>query len=500
MTQVTSSDEPRPAVGARHGWSVRTRVLVLMLVTMAGGLLVAGALTYSVQFAQLEERVDAELLQERDELGQLAEQGPGGDGTPYRDLNELFFDFLQSSVAGQYEAMMALIDGSTVWESGGEVPFVINQPAVQQVVADEAQRGQSVIRDVRTAQGQDIRLMVTSVLLEGPSEGVLAVGIDIGAQRDALYDSMRTYLLVSLLTLALAALAVWFVSGRLLRPLTDLREATSFIDTDDLTRRVSVENADTDIAQLAVTFNQMLDRLETGFTDQRQFLDDAAHELRTPLTVLRGNLELMDAGDAEDVGQTKDLLIDELDRMQRLVDDLLLLAKAQRSDFVRPAPVDVGDLLDEAMDRVRLLGRRRWFRGDKATGVVQADRQRLLQAVMQLAANAVKFTEPDDKITLATSWRVPDGSVQRTAPHLHSRCLVVTVQDTGQGIAADQVERIFERFGRAENATHVEGSGLGLTIVTAIADAHGGAVTVESIEGLGSTFRLWVPDTAAPTV
>ncbi len=496
MTQVTPQEDTGTDQAVWRGWPVRTRVLVLMLALMAGGLAVAGAVTYSLQFAQLEERIDAELLQERDELDRLGKAGPLGDGAGYAELGELFFDFLQDSVAGRYESMMAIVDARAIWESGGERPFDITQPAIQQVALEAAVPGQSVFREVSIEQ-TDLRVMVTSVLLPD-AEGLLVVAIDIGIQRAALYDSMRTYTLVSLGTLALAALAVWFVSGQLLRPLTELREATSSIDTDDLTRRVSVKNADTDVAQLAVTFNQMLDRLQTGFTDQRQFLDDAAHELRTPLTILRGNLELIDASDPEDVAQTKELLLDEMDRMQRLVDDLLLLAKAQRPDFVRSAPVDVADLLDEVMDRVQLLGDRAWFRGEQATGSIAADRQRLLQAVVQLSANAVKFTEGDDKITLSSSWRWPDETVRQVAPHVTSRCLVIAVQDTGQGIAAEELGRIFHRFGRADNAVQVEGSGLGLAIVQAIAEGHGGAVTVESVEGLGSTFCIWVPDTGRP--
>src|SRR5690606_40081055 len=110
--------------------------------------------------------------------------------------------------------------------------------------------------------------------------------------------------------------------------------ATATIDTEDLTSRVEIRSADNDVAQLAHNFNQMLDRLEQGVANQRQFLDDAAHELRTPLTIIRGNLELMEVGDAEDVDQTRTLVLDELDRMKRLVSDLLMLARSQRPGFL----------------------------------------------------------------------------------------------------------------------------------------------------------------------
>lgn len=474
-------------------------MLVVMLSLMTAGLAVAGGATYSLSLAQLDERVDAELRQEVEELTELARAGPDGDGgQPYTDLDALFFDFLQNSVSGAFESSMGIIDGEVVYVSGGQRTFAIGAPEVLEVVERETRPGLSVMRDV-SVDGHDLRLVITSVVLpDEPANGTLVVGIDVGSQRDELVDSMTTYALVALATLLLAAVAVYVVSGRLLRPLTELRGATSAIDADDLTRRVSVQGADNDVAQLAVTFNQMLDRLESGFTDQRRFLDDAAHELRTPLTILRGNLELIDAADPEDVSQTKDLVLDELDRMQRLVDDLLLLAKAKRPDFVTQAPVDAVELLEELMGRVRLLGDRTWSRGAQASGQVSVDRQRLLQAVVQLCANSVKFTRPTDTITVSTRWAMPDSTVAAVEPTLRTECFVVSVQDTGAGIPPDQLPRIFERFARADHTAQIEGSGLGLAIVDAIARGHGGVVTVQSVEDLGSTFRIWLPVTRAP--
>ncbi len=477
-----------------RGWAVRTRVLLVIISLMTAGLVITGGVTYSVLFQQLDERVEAELLQERDELRMLAEDGPPGEGSAeYEDLEALFLAFLQSSVSGTYESILGIIDGSAVVISGGNRPFELDDPTVMEFVRDEMVPGRSVLRDL-TVDGTDLRLLITSVQLKNESrQGLMVVGIDIGSQREGLFASIRTYALVSLATLLLAAGAGFVVATRLLRPLAELRETTSAIDTDDLTRRVSVKGADDDVAHLSVTFNQMLDRLEFGFADQRRFLDDAAHELRTPLTILRGNLELIDAGDPLDVEETKDLLLQEIDRMNRLVDDLLLLAKAQRPDFVRPEPTDASDFLDEAMKRLRLLGDRAWRTGDRATGEVRFDRQRLVQALLQLGANAVKFTEPTDTVTVSTRWAMPDSTVAEIDPDLQTECFVVSVQDTGVGIAPEQVPRIFERFGRGENSRQLDGSGLGLAIVEAIAQAHGGVTTVQSIEDLGSTFRIWLP-------
>jgi signal transduction histidine kinase len=271
-----------------------------------------------------------------------------------------------------------------------------------------------------------------------------------------------------------------------------------------LTRRVEVPGADSDVAELAVRFNGMLDRLDEGVRQQRRFLDDAAHELRTPLTILRGNAELLAPDNPEEVRATRQLMLDEVDRMQRLVDDLLMLARTQRPDFLRAEPTDVTELALESMDRLTLLGDRTWRLRADAEGELPLDRQRVIQAVVQLAANAVKFSEDGSAVELVTRW-VPqtdpvatsarDGDVRAA-----DRYLAVSVNDHGRGIPQEQRDRIFDRFGRAENATGVEGFGLGLAIVDAIARAHGGAVTVESVEGVGSSFTLWFPDASTGVV
>ncbi|WP_153395219.1 sensor histidine kinase [Ornithinicoccus halotolerans] len=486
---------PRPG----RGWSVRSRVLALVLAFIVLGLAVAGAVTFTVQFAAVEDRIEADLRQEIEELEQLALSGPDGDGEPYQDLDELFVAYLQTSVPNEHESMVTLVDDEVDYVPGGARPFQLERPEVLQVV--RAVRVEAATTYARMAlDGHDLRLTVASVSLAGDDRsGTLVVGVDAAPVRDQVEGSIRTYLLVAAVTLVVTATVAHVVTGRLLRPLTDLGQATAAIDPDDLTHRVPVSETDTDVARLAAAFNRMLDRLEAGFVEQRQFLDDAAHELRTPLTIIRGNLELLEAGDPEDVAQTRALVLEEMDRMQRLVDDLLLLAKSQRPDFVRPAELDVATLTDELLDRVRLLGDREWRVAARADGAgaagptVRADRQRLQQAVVQLAANAVKFSDPGTPVTLATAWSPPDAQVRAQLAEPASRYLVVSVEDQGVGLEPDQVDRVFERFSRLEQARPVEGSGLGLSIVLAIARAHGGTVTVDSVPGVGSTFRLWLP-------
>jgi signal transduction histidine kinase len=194
---------------------------------------------------------------------------------------------------------------------------------------------------------------------------------------------------------------------------------------------------------------------------------------------VRGHLELMDPADTEDVSETRALTLDELDRMQRLVDDLVLLAKAQRPDFVRPVRVELDRLTDEVLDKARPLGQREWRVDGRATCAVELDVQRITQAWLQLITNAVQFTEPGQTVAVGSAM---DGA-----------CVQLWVRDTGPGIPAADTDRIFERFARVETGRGEDGSGLGLAIVRAIAEAHGGTVRVESTPGDGATFVIELP-------
>lgn len=443
---------------------------MVMLAFMTVGLVLAGTVSHSFQFSALNERTNRDLQQEVSELRQLADTGE------QRRVDDLLAAFLAANVPSQYEAMMAMV-GDQVTLVSAEAPVELNRLEVVDFVRARRVDGRTVIHDLHL-DGATYRVAIVSVRLPSdPTPGTLVVGIDLSTQRRAILDSLAVYGLVSLVTIALTGLAGSVVAGRLLRPLQRLRQASREISTDDLTRRVPVSSADTDVSALAHTFNTMLDRLEEGFAGQRQFLDDAAHELRTPLTILRGNIELMRSDDPDDVEQTRDLVLDELDRLHRLVDDLLLLARSQRPDFVVLAPIDLAVFTDETMDRIRLLGERRWVVDARAEGTVLGDRHRLVQAMVQLAANAVKFSQPGDTVAL---------SVRSGPDEVH-----LGIRDTGIGIDDANRHRIFERFARADS--RAEGFGLGLSIVAAIAAAHHGDVEVVSAPGRGSTFTIRFP-------
>ena len=214
---------------------------------------------------------------------------------------------------------------------------------------------------------------------------------------------------------------------------------------------------------------------------QRDFIQDASHELRTPITVALGHAELIQASAAGTLREDATVVVEELTRLRRLSDRLLLLATAEDPDFLTREPVEVEEVLVDTLRRWAPIPRR-WRLGGIVDAMVLGDRDRLALAVDALVENAVKHTTPDQLIELAS--RHQNGMV------------VITVADTGTGIAAGDVERLFDRFTRGNGPGRAaQGSGLGLAIVQAIVWAHGGHARAQRRPGGGSLFELVLPET-----
>lgn len=299
-----------------------------------------------------------------------------------------------------------------------------------------------------------------------------------GEQQEALDSIFGAFQVISGLLLVLL-LAAWWLSGQVLKPLRALATTAHQISETDLSRRIPVEGRG-EIAQLAATFNEMMERLEVAFETQRNFIRDASHELQTPITIVQGHLELM-GDDPEEQTETLALVMDELDRMSRLVRDLLLLVRSDRPDFLVLQPLDTATFMPELLAKVQVLADRNW--GVLVPAPVQwvGDRQRLTEAVINLAQNAAQHTQPGATITLGCTVELPDH-------------LLLWVQDTGEGIAPEDQALVFERFTRAkQKKRRSDGSGLGLAIVSAIVQAHNGTVRLSSELGQGSIFTLVLP-------
>ena len=449
-------------------------------------LLVALALTAELVIAArvLTERAEAELDQElvhegdklRDYAGRAVDPATG---EPYREVRGLLASYLAEAVPDDDETLFSLVDGRPAHRARGEP--LTRLDTNKQFVASIAGVSQPKAGTVTSAAGP-ARYAVFPVRLQGDPVTAALVVVEFAAPvRQRVASRIQVLAVVSFVALALAGLASWLVAGRVLAPIRTLRRTAEAIRGADLDQRISVTGTD-DVAALAHTFNNMLDRLQSAFAGQREFLDDASHELRTPITVIRGHLELI-SQNPEERARTLALVLDELQRMNRLVDDLTLLAQAERPDFLHLAEVDVTDLVMEVLAKASALGQRHWEVSDVTEQAVRADGQRLTQALMQLAANAVRHTQPEGRISIGA------GVV---ADRLH-----LSVTDTGSGIAPEDRAHIFDRFNRAgdrgDRGRRGEGAGLGLSIVASIAHAHGGRVLLDSTPGTGSTFTLDLP-------
>lgn len=454
--------------------SVRAKVVAVVVAVTAIGLLAAGLLTHAIQSQQIMDDISEDFDQEIGELHRLATDGVDPEtGEDFHGAGRLMSVAMERNVPGTNEMFVSFLDGVHQQSNPPTSSRVVAESAVVQDVVEglTPQSSRTVQREIETEIGRVWFVVVPVTVPDRQEVGayVMAAALDRALAAEAAV--MRTYAIVCSVALVLLGLFAWLVVSRLLRPLRQLSATATRVTETDLSQRVVVATDD-DLGDLAGAFNTMLDRLSTAIETQRRFLDDAGHELRTPLTVLRGHLEVLDPDDPADVRETRDLLLDETSRMGQIVEELVLLAKAERSDFVTLAPVDLGRLMDDVHDKARALGARRWVVDARADVEVAADAHRLTQAVLQLADNAVKFTGPEDEVGIGTE-------VVDTAS---GRQVRLWVRDTGPGVPPEEADRVFDRFARGSTTGGAPGSGLGLAIVRAIAQGHGGDVAVEPSE------------------
>jgi signal transduction histidine kinase len=399
----------------------------------------------------VDDRVNRALEQETEEFSVYAENHAG-------DALSVAEAHLRLQYPDEYEAHVTVLPGGVVRAQRSDVTYALENDGTVLSGITSAGAPWGVIS---TPAGPFRWAKVHA--FAGGADMWFVTGYFEDGVRAPVHSTVRMLVLVSLAGLLIAALIAWFVAGVILAPVRMVRQAAAEITEDDLTRRIPVSGND-DVAALAQQFNSMLDRLERSFRLQRQFLDDASHELRTPITIVRGHLELLGDDPAERAAVVR-LCTDELDRMARLVEDLLLLVKSERPDFLRPVRTSLPELTSDIDAKLRALGDRRWVLESIAEGEAVLDPQRITQALVQLASNAVKHTADGSAIRFGSSV---DGVVS------------FWVADSGPGVSDESL--LFSRS-----------TGLGLPIVKAIAEAHGGAVRVLSIPGEGATFVVEVP-------
>ncbi len=317
---------------------------------------------------------------------------------------------------------------------------------------------------------------------------IAGAGEPLALVERAQHGVARAFVLAGIVVLVLALLASYLAGARVSAPLRRMAQVATRVDAGDLGPRMEISGGRVDeVKVLAEAFNRMLDRLSEAFASQREFVADASHELRTPLTVISGQLEVLAAQEnpsSADVARVESLVRAEITRVSRLVDDLLVLAQAERTDFLRVESVDLRPFVTDLWDGLSLTADRRFELGTIVDGSLQADPDRLAQALRNLARNAIEHTaEHDGLVRLDVRPFAPDR-------------ICFLVSDDGPGIPVHERERVFERFHRTDSgrARAAGGAGLGLAIVRAIAEAHKGIVRVrEPLDGRGAAVELVLP-------
>lgn len=474
----------------------QVRILAAILAVACVGLAIVGSVTFLVQRERVLDEVDQRLKMQVESLQTVASaaSSPAADDVGaatasetldidrYDSVAEYLHDAVARLVPGRNEASVAIIDGTARYKPATLSGFDISDDAalIERAVRDTAD-GETRIGTAVTDDGS-LRYIAIPVEMEDDGQsGVYVRAVNLGAELEPVTAAMATYVLAALVVLVAIGFVGWFVTGRLLSPIRLMRETADAISITDLSPRLSTQGND-DISDLSRTVNSMLDRIEGSVDVQRQLLDDVRHELKTPITIVRGHLELMDPRDAGDAASAREIGIAELDRLARLVEDIDLLAAAE-ADSYTVSDVDLESLTARVGELVAVIPGHTWSVEAHAQGVVRGDPDRLLQAWLQLADNAAKYTAVGAPIEIGSTLAA-DGA------HLW-------VRDHGPGIPPASRHRIFRRFDRAEGKRSVGGSGLGLAIVDAIAKGHGGSCTVTDTPGGGATFTIHLPPTAA---
>jgi signal transduction histidine kinase len=480
----------------------RTRILVWYIFLMTVFLFLAFPLIRQRMFDKVDERVREDLREDIEQFRELV----AGDleerdialrekfrregramftGTPktQEELKTLVDVFLTRRIPEDDSFLIAFVGNKLYKASPAALPKPLRPD--EELAQSWKQRKAASEGELATNKPKygDILYFAEPVLREGEVLGVFVVAHLTAGERQEAVEALIVVIEVTAGLSTLAFFCAWLAAGRVLAPLRSLTATAHSISESDLTARIPVQGRG-EIAEIAKTFNEMMDRLEAAFSLQRSFTNDASHELRTPITIIRGHLEVMGDDPAEQA-ETLDLVMDELDRMARLVEDLIMLAKSERPDFLQLETIDLDAFTRELLTKATALGDRDWRLDAVGTGKMVGDRQRLTEAVMNLAQNATQHTSTQNTIAIGSS--------------LVRDTVRIWVRDTGEGIATSEQQRVFERFARAARTRRKsEGSGLGLSIVKAIVDAHSGMVALHSQLGKGSTFTLVLPVEAKP--
>jgi two-component system, OmpR family, sensor kinase len=464
----------------RRPLPLTARLALTYALLVAATLLVVAGLAIQLTRNELAAALDERLLA----VVESFREGPGARASDQADLVAQTERWLRATAFPQDEVAAVRI-GQEVLQSSGGLDLESVEGADELLVATQARWW-----DIDSGRAGPVRALTVPVLLQGDQAGTVVVAASRADEGSTVSGLLAGIGWASLAGLVFATVLGALTVRRTLRPLRRMAAEVDTIQrTGDLSHRVGPVSTNDEVGRLAGAFDAMLARLEEAFASQRRFLSDASHELRTPLQVARGQLELLEEGLRSAEGRRSlAVATEELERMRRIVDDLLLLARLDEGMPLRREPVEVELVVREALLRGMLLARREHRVEVEPDLYAEADPDRLLQVLTNLVTNAVRHGGEEAVIAI-TGRRAGDAAE-------------ISVADTGPGISPDELPHVFDRLyrGHAARTGAPGGAGLGLSIAASLVRAMGGRIGVESEPGRGATFtvRLLAPSRTEP--
>lgn len=460
--------------------SLRFRLTLWYGTALASVLVVFGLILYGALAKALKEQADRSLEETAAVAERSLEEHRFGPFLLYEDLSQ---DFPELATLDKFFQIFGPTGQITIQSpniKSREIP--LSRTAFEAALA-----GQTTFESTRFSGEPPIRLISVPVRHGGSLVNIVRVGTSL----QPLEETLHRLLIILLITMPLALLASlgggWFLAGRALRPVEAITQAAERIAGGDLTQRLSVSTAQDEIGRLAGTFNAMIGRLEASFQQVRQFTSDASHELRTPLTVLKGETELAlrRPRSADDYRLVLESSLEEVDRMSRIVDELLFLSRADLGEIkMESRPVRLDHLFDDLKRQAEVLGHEQAVHivtGPSEPVTIAGDDMRLRELLLNLLDNAIKYSPRGGRVEMNL---VKQNGAAR-----------LSISDHGIGMSREEQAHIFDRFYRTDAArAHTKkGTGLGLAICKWIVDAHHGTIDVQSEPGKGSVFTVILP-------
>jgi signal transduction histidine kinase len=486
--------------------SIRARLTLWYTGILATTLILLGGVAYGLLMRGLWQDADATLEGVAKTVAQAADR-PSVQIVP-PDLDEMLRRFFGPGFADRFYQFLdphGRLDPRRP-RFGGE-PLHISPQALK-----NAAEGYATFETLPGNGRFPVRVLTFPVMQQGQMVNVLQVGMSLEGLHRAREHFLWTLAALVPLGLVLAGTGGWLLARRALRPVDQMTTTARRIEAEHLAQRLGGAEVEDELGRLARTLNEMLARLEAAFAQVRRFSADASHELKTPLTVLKGEIEvaLRSPRDPAEYQRVLTSVLEEVESMARLVDDLLLLSRADAGALRwEMEAVELDRLVEEVAKEGEILARGKQVRVSIQALeplIVQGDGQRLKQLLRNLVDNGIKYTPPGGHVALLlrrVDWsnrQMVDSAkpVDQLTPRPIDSAVEwaeIVVQDTGIGIPPEGLPRIFERFYRVDPARSREagGAGLGLCIAKTIAEAHGGRIEVQSTPGAGSTFTLVLP-------